>query len=483
MSFPRHRSEYGTFNDADTRPQAPLHLHTLPKGHGPASSSSRISTAYSLSSLEYAPAFVKAVGEYDELGRRVGDGFDDDGVGKGKGKRKEGEALAFWRGLDLAPREALSSTSSTPHRSQDTNAAESPRSPPQVATTRPIPQQSEKTPDSAPLARPLVVPREQWFIRKALLAKAQREQETVAAGSSNTDRRHASSTAGTESPAAAAGSGTTTPAATRGSTPSLASLLSTSLPPPPTATNGNAGQEEIEAYHLPAYFHLKPNNKGWQVLRKIGWDESGGLGRSEEGQGSVERTQTGRDAIGGQVKQESGLRDGKAKSKAAEDAVIDLTLDSCSDSDGEITRADVTTMHEKFGQDILAACNPTSSSRNHASGSGAGRTAPVATYFKTDMRGIGAVSAAEQKRNLVRPSSSLAASSSSPSSSTLASAAGKRKRVTHTNDEILAVAREKRRTGEGLMGEEKVAFDMKKAKRDVKVDRKERQKWREIINM
>ena len=39
------------------------------------------------------------------------------------------------------------------------------------------------------------------------------------------------------------------------------------------------------------------------------------------------------------------------------------------------------------------------------------------------------------------------------------------------------------KTGEGLIGQDKVAFDMKKAKRDVRVDREERQRWREIINM
>jgi len=236
---------------------------------------------------------------------------------------------------------------------------------------------------------------------------------------------------------------------------------------------------------------LKPNNKGWQVLRKIGWDESGGLGRSDtmlKEQGLEERLAVGQ-PVGGRVKRESGGAKGNAK-----DTVIDLTLDSASDSDSDSdldrSPTDNVAACEKFGQDIIAAHNAAtasvnpSSSRTHASGSGAGRTAPVATYFKTDMRGIGAISLAEQRRNLLRPSSLSAATPDSSSSRTSSSAtAGKRKRVTHTNEEIRALAAERKGTGEGLIGQDKVAFDMKKAKRDVRVDREERQRWREIINM
>ncbi|KAJ9123067.1 hypothetical protein QFC22_001256 [Naganishia vaughanmartiniae] len=500
MPFPRNHSSYGTHNDHDTRPQPPLHFHTLPKGHGPASSSSRISTAYSLSSLEHAPAFVRAVGEYDELGRRVVDSVGNV-VSEGRGgKRKggQGDALTFWKALELAPRSAVPSADSITLPTRDSNAAAgSSESPSNAATRLPIQPFPQKTTDTAPLRRPLVVPREQWFIRKALLAKAQREQESLAtagAGGSNKDQ-----SPGSSSPSAGAGSPSV--AGSRAGTPSLASLLSSSLPPPPSGGGLGINDEHlpIEAFQPPAYFHLKPNNKGWQVLRKIGWDESGGLGRSAT-PGSVGGVDE-QDRPAGRLKREGGLENstvsrnaaggkhGKGKEKA-KDGVIDLTLDSASDSDSasesEKSSNDTPSVHEKFGQDIIGASNTndesnrSSSSRIHGAGSGPGRTAPVATYFKTDMRGIGALSASEQKRNLLRPSS-LSASGSS--TSTAAATACKRKRVTHTNEEIRAVARERKGTGEGLIGLERVAWDMKKAKRDGKVDREERRKWREIINM
>ncbi|KAJ9091821.1 hypothetical protein QFC19_008934 [Naganishia cerealis] len=482
MSSSRFRSDYGTYNDNDSRPQPPLHLHTLPKGHGPASSSSRISTAYSLSSLEHAPAFVKAVGDYDELGRSLADGVgaavDDDP--KGKGKRKEGEALTFWKGLELGPKEGtLSPTPVLVRQFQDGSLGnQSPQSVPTVLSPQRNVQPDER-PGAVPTSRPLVVPPEQWFIRKALIAKAQRERERA----DSTDRP---STSASPAASTAESSVSGTPA-TRPSTPSLATLLSASLPPLPTGVPG-AG-EQIEAFHPPAYFHLKPNNKGWQVLRNIGWDESGGLGRAETQVSSrlvsspdyeIVKKESGEQEIGQRsvLSSSSPGRPARAGTCKAEDSVIDLTLDSASDSGTDMDATDELGTSEKFGQDVLATSHAPSSSFTRSHGSGSGRTAPVATYLKTDLRGIGALSASERQRNLLRPGTLSARSSASPSS-----AATKRKRVTHTNEEIRALAQERRGTGEGLMGEERVAFDKKKAKRDAKVDRQERQRWREIINM
>ncbi|KAJ9124571.1 hypothetical protein QFC24_003363 [Naganishia onofrii] len=530
-------SQYGTYKDTDTRPQPPLHLHTLPKGHGPAGSSSfRINTAYSLSSLEHAPSFVKAVGEYDELGRRLGDGAT--GIGAGNGKRKEGEALAFWKALDLAPRDIVQpiSTPTTPHN-QPAHTTDPAQSYTEASSshTGAILHQPDKPRDNMPSSRPItsvaaavpvVVPREQWFIRKALLAKARREQEAAAEDKLSDGGSGGSSSTGQNTAAVGSGSGSrlgagvaTPPSHSQTPSASLASLLSSSLPPPPpraatnngpTATGNDSGQEQqIQAYQPPAYFHLKPNNKGWQVLRNIGWDERGGLGPPlVEGVAGGSRERVSDD--GGGVKQENGPgrvghsvgadadpgAKGKGRNEANAATVIDLTtLDSDSDADSEpeTTSTTMPFISEKFGQHLLstdsaAAAGGSSnySSVASASASSSGRTAPVATYFKTDRRGIGAISVAEQQRNLLRPSSLRArspSSSSATTTTTTTATAGKRKRVTHTHEEIRAVAREQRGTGEGLMGEEKVVFDVKRSKRDVRVDREERQRWREIINM
>jgi hypothetical protein len=59
----------------------------------------------------------------------------------------------------------------------------------------------------------------------------------------------------------------------------------------------------------------------------------------------------------------------------------------------------------------------------------------------------------------------------------------KRKRVTHTQEEIRAVAREARASGEGLVGEERVGWDKRRMKRDQKRDREERQRWRAAIDL
>ncbi|KAJ9110546.1 hypothetical protein QFC20_002874 [Naganishia adeliensis] len=365
-------SEYGTYNDHDPRPQRPLHLHALPKGHGPASSSTRISSVYSLSSLEHAPTFVKAVGAYDELGRSLADGVDA-GVTTGQAKHEEGEGLKFWRNLDLGPSQVGSraATPSIPPPLERDIATQS-----RSRGSSPIAQPS---PIVAPIAPPIHVPQEQWFIRRALLAKAQKERETQSA----------------EGSPSAAGVSSTAP--TRPSTPSLASLLSDSLPPPPTSSTG----EEIEGYRPPAYFHLNPSNKGWRVLKNIGWDERGGLGR---GSADVRSDDAEREK-GVQVKSEDGVSRSSTVIGArvdgttgtTNDSAIDLTLDSASESDSD---------QPSNSKSRLQAISPQrsaepSSSRNTTNP--VGRTAPVATYLKTDLRGIGALSSSEKRRALLRP--------------------------------------------------------------------------------
>lgn len=435
-----HHQGYGTYADTDPRPQAPLHLHKLPKGHGPASSSTRITTVNPLSSLAHAPAFVPAAGRYDELGRSVSDGVQADVVGgamEGSGV-KEGEALTFWKGLQLQGKSKLG----TPTDIRPPNAVASSSTLPALTTPAPI------------STRNVVVPREQWFIRRALLAKDAKERERQASGDLTP------------------GSTDTTSSSTpipRPTTPSLASLLSIDLPPPPRAT------DSVEGYQPPAYFHLRENNRGWQVLKNIGWDGQGGLGRGAgadvaERKGDEVKQEEGPAERPGLVETSSG-RTGKGKSR---ESAIDLTLDSASsgsdsDSDSNPTSNSQRTP-EKFGEAFITPAQPSSTSSHPLIWSG--RTAPIATYLKTDLRGIGALSATDRRRTLLRPST-LAAPPDHPS---------KRKRVTHSAEEIRESVRDSKAAGAGLVGEERAMWERQKVKRDVEVDRRERQRWREIIN-
>jgi hypothetical protein len=366
-----------------------------------------------------------------------------DGVGvnvvQGGEKSRSGKdgALAFWKGLQL---EGKPSNGTKAAKEVSPNAVAS-------TSTLPIPN-----PTIAPVpARPVVVPREQWFIRRALLAKDQKEREK------------ASSAEGTPGPADV----TSMIPAFRTATPSLASLLAVDLPPPPM----DGEREGVEGFQPPAYFHLRENNRGWKVLKNIGWDGQGGLGRADDGSrpASVAASRQEDD-----VKREEGMdksvveksRKGKGKSR---ESAIDLTLDSASsdsDSDQDSNPSNRRTP-EKFGEAFINT--PASSSRPPA-GSGPGRTAPVATYLKTDLRGIGALSVTDRRRTLLRPNT-LAAPPE-----------GKRKRVTHSAQEIRAAVRDSRDEGGGLVGEERVMWERQGVKKGVEVDRKERQRWREIIN-
>jgi hypothetical protein len=194
-----------------------------------------------------------------------------------------------------------------------------------------------------------------------------------------------------------------------------------------------------------------------------------------------------KDVRGPEVKREDGVphptprvvneRHSNTGKGETHESAIDLTLDSASESDSESSSVEQSNPHEKFGQEFIDPTRSANDSSNRKGPTipGSGRTAPVATYLKTDLRGIGALSASERRRTLLRPST-LAASG-------VQSSASKRKRVTHTQEEIRAATRDARVSGEGLVGEERVAHDKKRAKRDAKNDRQERQRWRQIINM
>lgn len=428
------RPEYGSYKDHDPRPQPPLHLHALPKGHGPASSSTRISTVHSLSSLEYAPKFVKAVGAYDDLGRSLADGSGAEVI-DGNGGVTEGEGLKFWKNLDLGPSRVGSPGTTPPVDSPHAIISTAGTT---ASTTNPA---AEPEPLVRPTAAPLHVPQEQWFIRRALLANAQSRD---------------ASPSSTPEPRAA--------------TPSLASMLSDSLPPPPT----DPRREEVEGFRPPAYFHLKPSNRGWRVLKNIGWDERGGLGRPST---DVEV----RDGRGSEAAREGGVKaeDGVSRIRAADlghrqirttggtnESAIDLTLDS--DSDSEIEQ---TPYRSKTSSPRSHSPNSPEPSSSRAMPSG--RTAPVATYLKTDLRGIGALSAADKRRALLRPGTLAAPPSAS----------AHRKRVTHSQDEIRRAVGDARASGEGLTGERRVQWEKKKGKRDAKRDREESARWRAAIDL
>lgn len=207
------------------------------------------------------------------------------------------------------------------------------------------------------------------------------------------------------------------------------------------------------------------------MLKNIGWDGQGGLGRVGKD------VQTGT-SEGKQVKREDDApiaarttTRGHMLTGESRESAIDLTLDSASsspDTDSSRALSPRASPSEKFGEAFIAPHPP--SPRNVG---GSGRTAPIATYLKTDLRGIGALSSSARQRTLLRPST-LAAPSPDPPA--------KRKRVTHSVEDVRAAVRDARQAGDGLTGEDRVAWERKRAKRDGERDRRERQRWREIIN-
>jgi hypothetical protein len=405
--------------DDETTPQPPLHLHKVPKGHGPAVT---------------LPKFVRAQGSYDELGRSTSDGF---GVDVGTGKRREVDkgAFDFWKGLELGSG-GTSTVAAGPSSSNDATRAIPP------STTVPARNRVGSEQKTTPA---LAIPRSEWFIRRALAAKARKAAEEAdhSVDQEDTDGHDIAQLIEPSLASAPIPQPST----------SLASMLS--LPPP--------GQAKYEA---PTHFHIKPNNKGWKLLERSGWSGKGGLGRPE---GWEEHLQVKKEDME-TVKQEEGLEgivSGSKEEHAIDlDAVIDLTdMDDESNAiehEVEVAVAGPT----RFGEQQLHQAE-IEAHQARAPLIGPGRVAPVATYLKHDLSGIG-------HKPPHRAYSSLRPNDPAAKPKTL------KKKVTHTVADMRAAQR-----GKIVAGLSEEDLEMKRrgwAKKDAKRDRDDRKKWMQILS-
>jgi hypothetical protein len=420
-------------DDDDHVTQPPLHMHRLPKGHGPAVAS---------------PTFVLAQGQYDDLGRSVEDGFNVS-VGRGKKERiAQPGAFDFWKDLELGDKTPLGSSGSvTPSGSSST-------------PIKPLPRDRQRSTASG--STKIVVPRSEWFIRKALLAKAEKEKQIAL--DQEKERMIIELDPTTVEPSTSATPQLPSAPATKPIPPptsSLASLLS--LPPP--------GQT---AYEPPTHFHIKPNNKGYQLLEKGGWSGVGGLGRPEgwkevqkvkqEDSIGVVKREEGEVGRGASSSSDSIVRAGKKREEPIDvDAIIDLTEGDEDEEDDDDQQDPCRAIPSRFGEQQLVTADILSKTALPPM-IGPGRVAPVATYLKHDLSGIGHIP--HRSYSSLRPAP-------------VGGAPERKKKVTHTLADIKAVQRGK---VVQCLSEESMEMRRRgKAKRDAKRDKEDRRKWQQII--
>jgi hypothetical protein len=345
----------------------------------------------------------------------------------------------------------------------------------------------------------LVVPRSEWFIRKALLAKARKEaeakaldeaearvkaeggleaeQEREGRGEEEVKREDEDGdrTGGpsgsvprlsiSKSTLASASASTSNQ---RPNSSSLASLLN--LPPPGTAPSAP-----------PTHFHIRPDNVGWRLLQKGGWSGTGGLGRPEGWEDARDRVKL-EEGERLRVKrelnhEENGEGDGQAGKEAEVidvDAVIDLTeLDE--DDDHEVRPIDVDAEDagtSRFGEQELVLADLAERSASSLDNLvGPGRVAPVATYLKNDLAGIGHVP--QHRRTILKPHTQTSGQAGAKSEA-------RRKKVTHTLADIRAMQRGK--VVPGLSEEDLEKRRRGRAKREANRDREERKRWMQVIS-
>lgn len=366
--------------------QPPIYLHQLPRGHGPPSS-------------YRAPTFVKSVNEYDELGRSVAGDVRSSSIGTDRAK----DVASFWRSIEVGT--AQPSTTSLSAAGADAASAATTRDRRRSSATTSSTESSTSAPSPPPptTVRQTMLPKSQWFIRRVL------------------SRNDAPSSS------------------------SAAALPPLELPPPPPKSDGStpACSSSIKSFHPPPYFHLKDDNKGYQVLQRIGWDGRTGLGGPPPApKPSTASTSTTR------------------RGDRAELSAVDL--DAIDDDD------DVMLGGSKL--DSVEDDNDPDIDDSAADGRRAGRLAPIPTYLKHDLRGIG--HKPQRKYSSLRPTTTT--------TSRAAFARKERRVITHTEHEIRALQR-----GKVILNEDpehRVKREKRRAIKAVKRDREERQVWQSIIS-
>ncbi len=439
----RPRSDAPSSDDEDAHdatPDVPIHMHVPPEGHGP------------LRLRALPPVFVRSSGAYDEEGR-VRASRREERPGLGRRERLGGTIWSEVGWMDEVHKGAKVGQDKTPSTEPETSNGFAHRTSPGATTAKqpalPPHGSALSTPTTSPAIhapiKPLLVPRSQWFIRKALLARA-------AADAQVQDCATDLSTS----------AGPSTASSSRAATPSLASLID--LPPLPSARVGQSAEAEADrggaghtatdsatasvAFRPPTWYAIPRDNVGYRMMVRGGW-EGGGLGVPVGGT-------AGQGVPIDSVKLEvpGGSSPEMAVQHSASTFAAGFTADApieLSDSDSDAESAALPP--GRLGDDLLSAPS--------APTSGPGRTAPIPTILKRAPTGIGYL-----PRRLVVSSSGAGGAAQRPRPT---------KRVTHTDADIRALKRGK------VLGGDAVERGRKRVVRDAKREGRERQWIRSVL--
>ena len=209
------------------------------------------------------------------------------------------------------------------------------------------------------------------------------------------------------------------------------------------------------------------------MLTKGGWTGTGGLGRPEGWQEATRRVK--KEAEDAQeVKRESVGEGIEGKAVVIDvDEVIDLTELDDDDEVRPIDLDDPGAGPSRFGEQQLVLADLESRGTSTTSLIGPGRVAPVATYLKNDLAGIGHIP--QHRRSVLKPHVRKDQAEAEGRSSSMV-----KKRVTHTSADIRAMQRGK--VVPGLSEEDLEKKRRGRAKREAKRDREERKRWMQIIS-
>jgi hypothetical protein len=206
--------------------------------------------------------------------------------------------------------------------------------------------------------------------------------------------------------------------------------------------------------------------------RPEGWEDARDKVKIEEG----ERMRVKRELNHEENSEGDAQAGKKAEVKVIDvDEIIDLTELDEDDDDHEVRPIDVDADDAgptRFGEQELVLADLAERSASSLDNLvGPGRVAPVATYLKNDLAGIGHVP--QHRRTMLKPRTQTSGQAGAKSEA-------RRKKVTHTLADIRAMQRGK--VVPGLSEEDLEKRRRGRAKREANRDREERKRWMQVIS-
>lgn len=204
--------------------------------------------------------------------------------------------------------------------------------------------------------------------------------------------------------------------------------------------------------------------------RPEGWQEARDRVKVEEGERMRVKRELNHEEDG-----EGDAQAGKEAEVIDVDEIIDLTELDENEDDHEVRLIDVDAEDagaSRFGEQELVLADLAERSASSLDNLvGPGRVAPVATYLKNDLAGIGHVP--QHRRTMLKPHTQTSGQAGAKSDA-------RKKKVTHTLADIRAMQRGK--VVPGLSEEDLEKRRRGRAKREANRDREERKRWMQVIS-